>query len=448
MGFFFLKINLFLKNFFYEISCHPRCSGNEKHLRNYIQEHYAKKNNFQFKIDKVGNILVNIPPTKGYEKKPTIVIQNHLDMVCVKKETHKHDFEKDPIQLIKDESGDWIKANFTSLGVDNGLGMAHALALGIDKNVNHGPLELLFTVEEETTFKGVFNLSPKWLTGNYLINVDSSWIDGITVGSSAGVDVENTLEPKFEYAPSNHHIYVIKLFGMIGGHSTVDIDKHRANSIKIMIRILFYLSKDDNQWFRLINLKSNSESGIPNSGLIYISLEPKNEDLLIKLLEEIMTLIKNEYLTSDPKLSYKLQKENKEIIRVLSKKDEIKIMKLLQIYPDGVLSMESDYPNTVQTSICLSDINLEDGEFSIESSISSSSESAIENGILTIKSLMKLVKGTTDVSNPYPGWKPNLNSNLLKIAKETYKELFNENPKVSSIHGGLETGVSMLYSFL
>eukprot|EP01080_Neovahlkampfia_damariscottae_P002705 gene2705-3901_t len=430
-----------LWNFFYEISCHPRCSGNERIVRKYIEEHYAKKNNFEFKVDKVGNLLVKVPPTKGFEKKPTVIIQNHMDMVCVKKEKHEHDFDKDPIQLIKDKTGLWIKANFTSLGADNGLGMSHALALGIDININHGPLELLFTVEEETTFKGVNNLSPKWLTGKYLINVDSSWIDGITVGSSGGVDVENTFEPKFEYAPSGHTIYLIKLFGMIGGHSTVDIDKHRANSIKLMVRVLNHLSNKSNQWFRLITLKSNSESGIPNSGIIYISLNPKNEELLINLVDEIMNLIKIEYLTSDPKLSFTIDKEHEEHIRVLKKSDEIKIMKILQVYPDGVQSMESDYEKAVQTSVCISDVNLEDGEFSIEASISSSMRSSINNTILTIKSLAKMTRMTTEVSNYYPEWIPDLNSKLLNISKDIHKKMFNKDVKVSLIHGGLETGV-------
>jgi dipeptidase D len=178
----FPKKKLKIQNFFYEISCTPRCSENEIGIRNHIINNYAKKHNFKTVVDKAGNLVVYVPATKNFESKPTIIVQTHLDMVCEKNEGTPHDFTKDPIQILRDSTGDWVVANQTTLGADDGMGMAHSLFLGIDKTLNHGPLELLFTVGEEIGLVGALNISPDILTGKYLINIDSSIEDGLTIG--------------------------------------------------------------------------------------------------------------------------------------------------------------------------------------------------------------------------------------------------------------------------
>ena len=234
-------------------------------------------------------------------------------MVCEKNEGTNHNFEKDPIQLIRDETKKWIKANQTTLGADDGIGMAQALRLATDKNLKHGPIELLFTVGEEIGLIGALNLEKGNLKGKILINIDSSIEAGITVGSAGGLDIENIFQPSFKIVSPNHKKYSIKVFKLLGGHSGVDIHR-RVNAIKILMRILNFISSNENEeegeeWFNLINIIANSKSNaIPREATLEISLNPINENKLKNLINKIMKEIKLEFKTNEPHLTYTIER--------------------------------------------------------------------------------------------------------------------------------------------
>eukprot|EP01080_Neovahlkampfia_damariscottae_P008820 gene8820-769_t len=432
-----------LWSFFYDISCIPRCPKNEAKVRNYIVEKYAKTFNFETKIDKAGNLLVKVPATKGFEKKPAIIVQSHLDMVCEKNEGTNHDFTKDPIQLIRDNTKKWIKGNHTTLGADDGMGVVNSLLLGIDRNLKHSPLELLFTVEEELGLQGALNLSPDLLTGKYLINIDSSLDEGITVGSAGGVKIDSTFKPSFELPPSSHQRYTFKLFNLLGGHSGMDINKQRANSIKIITRILNTITKIDKDFIRLIELNSGTvHNSIAREGSMDFSMDPKNENSVYSMIKESMKKIQLEFKGSDPNIDFSIQKSLKSrSYKVVKKKDEMKIRNVLQVYPTGVISMDPDLPNTVQTSANLAFIKVENDNFVIGSNIRSSVQSALNNTLATKISLMDMLGAHYKIFSRYPGWKPDLKSNLLKISKEKFKQVFDEKPTLTALHAGLEPGV-------
>jgi dipeptidase D len=246
----------------------------------------------------------------------------------------------------------------------------------------------------------------------------------------------------FALAPPSHKKYSIKVFKLLGGHSGVDINKNRANSIKMITRIFNYLSSSPGDWFHLINIISRSKSNaIPREAIMEISMDPKDENKLHLLVKTIMKQIKDEYKTPEPLMTFEINRLNEKIERVLSKKSEIQIKNVLQTYPNSVLAMEPDLPGMVKTSANLASVELKEGRWLITSSIRSSSESDMDNTISTIQNLLRLVQGETKVYNRYPSWSPNLQSNLLNFAKESFKEVMGGNPPLTALHAGLEPGV-------
>jgi len=338
-------------------------------------------------------------------------------MVCEKNEGTNHDFTKDPIQLIRDETKKWIKANHTTLGADDGMGVVNSLLLGIDGNLKHAPLELLFTVGEEIGLVGAINISPGMLIGKYLINIDSSLDEGITVGSAGGVKIDSTFKPTFESPPSSHQKYILKLFSLLGGHSGVDINKKRANCIKLMVRILNSITKKNQNFIRLIELKSGTvHNSIPREGNIEFTMDPKNELEFKSIVNDIIKKIKLEFKTSDPNIDHSIEKVSESTsLKVLIKEDERKILNMLQVYPTGVIAMDPEIPNAVQTSANLAFVRVENQKFLFGSNIRSSVESSLNNTLTSKISLLDLIGAHYNIYSRYPGNKFHLNIlNLLK----------------------------------
>lgn len=423
---------------FYEITQVPRPSKKEEKIREYLRN-FAKSNNIKFNEDKVGNIVMLVPASEGLENSPTVVLQSHIDMVCEKNKDKKFDFDNDPIELQKD--GSWIKANGTTLGADNGIGMAFALATITDNNLKHGPLELLFTVDEETGLTGANNLQPGFINGKYLLNIDSEEEGTFYVGCSGGVDTMGIFDIKYKKSKKNYSAYELMLTGLKGGHSGLDINQGRANAIKL---IGFLLNKLINKKikFQIASIKGGSlRNAIPREAETIILLNPKNIKSVEKIIEEYLKDCKNEYQTTDKDIQIKFNKFKKFPKNVFSNKFTQKIIKCILALPHGVIAMSQTMKDLVETSTNLATIVEEKKKLKIGTSQRSSIESAKKNLSEVLKSVFELCGATVISGDGYPGWQPNLKSELLKISATTYQKLFDKKPKVKAIHAGLECGI-------
>ncbi|MBN1637965.1 MAG: aminoacyl-histidine dipeptidase [Ignavibacteriales bacterium] len=423
---------------FFEITQVPRPSKKEEKVRTYLRN-FAKTNNVKFNEDKVGNIVMFVPASEGLENAPTVVLQSHVDMVCEKNKEKKFDFENDPIELLKD--GSWITANGTTLGADNGIGMAFALATVTDTSVKHGPLELLFTIDEETGLTGANNLKPGFIKGKYLLNIDSEEEGTFYVGCSGGVDTLGIFDIKYKKAQKYFVAYEMMVTGLKGGHSGLDIHQGRANAIKLLGLLL---NKLDNKKikFKLANIKGGSlRNAIPREAETIIVLNQKNVKLVEKIIQEYIKDCKNEYQKTDQDIQIEFNKIKKSPKKVFSNKFTQKLIKCILAMPHGVIAMSQTMKDLVETSTNLATIIEEKGKLKIGTSQRSSIESAKKNLSEVIKSVFELCGASVIRGDGYPGWQPNLNSELLKFSMATYQNLYNKKPKVKAIHAGLECGI-------
>jgi dipeptidase D len=425
-----------LWNRFYEITQVPRPSKKEEKILKYLKN-WADDNNFPYKQDKVGNLVVTIPASSSMEDYPTIVLQGHVDMVCEMNKGTKHDFDNDPL-ILKQENG-WIKAEGTTLGSDNGIGLAAGMAVSEDGSAMHGPLELLFTVDEETGLTGADNLKPGFIKGKYLINLDSEE-DGIFyIGCAGGIDTTGKFDIEKEPAAKNVTSYELLIAGLKGGHSGSEINLGKANAIKVLARTLDALKSIDYSIAHISGgLLSNA---IPREAEAVILFNPSDEKKALEIVNEICENIVSEYKTSDGGLKIILKKLNKHFPDVFTKPFTVNLINVILAMPHGVLEMSQDIPGLVETSTNLASIKTENDKVIIGTSQRSSIDSAIHNIANSINSVFVLGRGHAKTSDGYPGWKPNLNSKILKLSHNVYKELFGSEPEIKAIHAGLECGI-------
>ena len=430
----------------------PRCSGNEAGIRNYIKEE-AEKFHFNIKIDKIGNLVVGISPKiiKGHNKK--VVLQSHLDIVCEKNDATVHDFSKDPLKLkIIEKDGDkWLMAEGTTLGADNGVGIAFSLTLMKkihEKQINLDSLaiDLLFTVEEETGLYGALGIDKDMIEGDYLINLDSENDEEFTIGCAGGINTWADIKLNYEKISDNFNdpiVIKISVGGLNGGHSGTDIHKGKGNSIKILSKILWKSNKKHS-----ISLQSlrggNKLNAIPREVQSIIVIEKEKEPLIRAFISEIISEIKRELGEKEPNLQINLDIINEiNDNRIFAKDLKNKLLDILYIFPNGPISMHEEIQGLVHTSTNLAAIKMEENLIKIGSSqrsVNKFSQILIQERIEALFNLADLDIIVTR-SAGYPGWDPNFKSTLLKISKETYDELFNHEVKVKAIHAGLECGV-------
>ncbi len=421
---------------FYEITRIPRPSKKEgkirEHLRSFLQEQ-----NISFKEDKTGNIVAKVPATKGYENSPIVVLQGHVDMVCEKNKDTRHDFDNDPIE-IKREDG-WITAEGTTLGSDNGIGVAAALAVINDKDAVHGPIEILLTVDEETGMTGANYLDSKLVTGKILLNMDSEEDGAFYVGCSGGVDTTASFKLKTESAPSRYSPYVIMITGLKGGHSGLDINQGRANAIKLLGRTLNFISEFN---YSISSISGGSlRNAIPREAEALVMIKKGQESEIEKKIREFEKKLSNEYKRSDSGLKIIFKKLNKKPDKVFTPKFKKNIINLLLSLPHGVISMSQDIPDLVETSTNLAVITTEGNKLNIATSQRSSIDSAKDYIASSVQAVLKLAGGKVKLGDGYPGWKPNMDSTILKTSKDVFKNLFNKEPQIKAIHAGLECGL-------
>ncbi len=422
--------------YFYGISQVPRPSKKEGKIVEHVRE-FARKNNFEFTEDEVGNIVIKVPATEGKENSPVVVLQGHVDMVCEKNKGTKHDFENDPIELIKD--GDWIKANGTTLGADNGIGVAAAMAIATDKDAIHGPLEILSTVDEETGMTGVSALQPGFITGQTLLNMDSEEDGVFYIGCSGGQDtvgvykIEYT-EPKKDLVP-----YQLMVTGLKGGHSGLDIHQGRANAIKLLARLLHRM---EDIKYKIADFDGGSlRNAIPREAEITFLINPEDESKVKETIEKFVADSLLECKNTDGDLQVVFEKKDVKVDKVFRKKFTKKLINAVLAMPHGVLAMSPDIPGLVETSTNLATIKINGDELKLGTSQRSAIDAAKMNAAYSVAAVLSLSGAEVVIGDAYPGWQPNIDSELLKISKEVYKETFGDEAEIKAIHAGLETGL-------
>lgn len=420
---------------FSEILKIPHCSGKEKPLAEYIIN-LAKSWNLEWQKDNVGNVVVRKPASPGHENAPGVVLQAHLDMVCEKNSDVVHDFSKDPIEAYLD--GDWVKARGTTLGADNGIGVAACLAVLEDQSLVHGPLECLFTVDEETGLTGAFKLKKDLLKGRLLLNLDSEEEGTFTIGCAGGADSEITLPVERKKKRIKKAI-LIKITGLRGGHSGLDINQGRGNALKFLARLLALAAERFK--FELISFTGGSKrNAIPREAWAVVAVEPANQKGLVNYLKKNFEFIKAEYRVTEPEMALNIQ-EATETGFPLTAESQVRLLNLILGLPHGVISMHPEIPNLVETSTNLAIVSTEEKAIKIICNSRSSVMSALEFVRLMIKAISELAGARINQPAGYPAWTPNLQSALLQKMVEIYKNLFQQEPEIKAVHAGLECGI-------
>lgn len=422
--------------YFDEICKIPRPSKQEEKISEWLVE-FGKKNNLETLKDSAGNVLIRKPATNGKENGKAVVLQSHIDMVCEKNASTVHNFDKDPIQPVTD--GEWVKAKGTTLGADDGIGMAVQLAILESSGIAHGPLECLFTVDEETGLTGAFALQPGFVKGKILLNLDSEDEGQLFIGCAGGKDTSVTFSFKKENIPAKMLPYKISVTGLKGGHSGDDINKGLGNAVKIMNR--FLMNASEHYGIRISKIDGgNLRNAIAREAFAYLMVPSDNKNKLIEYACTYNDIIKNELHVTEPDLKFVI--EDSEIPAfVIDSDTQFRLLHSLYACPHGVIAMTADMPELVETSTNLASVKTEDDRILIQTSQRSSVETSKDDIARMVASVFKLAGAEVKHGEGYPGWKPNLNSEILFVMKESYKKLFNKEPMVLAIHAGLECGV-------
>lgn len=421
---------------FDEITKIPRPSKHEELIRNYLLD-FAKKHNLEAKTDEVGNVVISKPATPGHENAPTIILQGHMDMVCESNDKD-FDFHTQPIPAYID--GDWIRTKGTTLGADNGIGMAAALAALIDDSYEHGPIEALFTVDEETGMTGAFGLGKDMITGSILLNLDSEDDAEIFVGCAGGVDTQAFFTYKRSIAPTDFLYFRIKVEGLNGGHSGGDIHLGRANANKVLARFLFALSGKHEVVVSEID-GGNLRNAIPRACHAVIGVHISKKESVRTMLNHYIADLENEYKGLEPDL--KMTMESVEAPEfAIDETTSINLIRSLYACPHGVISMSRDLENLVETSTNLASVKMEgDDTIVVTTSQRSSVESRKWDIAYQVEAVFLLAGAKVVHGDGYPGWQPNLESPIMQISRDAYKELYGVTPAIKAIHAGLECGL-------
>lgn len=415
----------------------PRPSKKEEKIREYLVR-FAAEHGIECHTDKIGNVVMRKPATPGYEQRPKVILQSHMDMVCEKNSGVEFDFSRDAIRTRIE--GEWVRAEGTTLGADDGIGMAAALAVLIDPEAEHGPLEALFTVDEETGLTGAFELGEGMLTGKYLINLDSEDEGEIFIGCAGGIDTIATFRYTTEAAPKNYTFFRVDVSDLAGGHSGDDIDKGRVNSNKTVARLLW----DGMQSYEL-RLSyfdgGNLRNAIPREAYAIFGVPTRLREEFRKRYELFAADLHAEFRLCEPNFRITLN-EMPAVDHVIDEKTQFGLVYSLVGVPNGVVAMSMALPGLVETSTNLASVKFADGgKIVVTSSQRSSVESAKTYVMQMVESVFALAGADVAHSDGYPGWAPDMSSRLLAVSVESYRRLFGREPKVRAIHAGLECGL-------
>lgn len=423
--------------YFEEILTIPRPSKKETAIIKYLQD-FAAKHNLAVKTDEAGNVLISKPAYPGYENLQPVVLQSHMDMVCEKNSDVTHNFNTDPIEAYID--GEWIKAKGTTLGADDGIGIAAQLALLASKEIKHGPLECLFTVDEETGLTGAFEMKEGFFSSKILLNLDSEDEGELFIGCAGGMDTVATFAYDSEKVPTDSVALKLTVKGLTGGHSGDDIDKNRGNSIKIINRFLW---KGTHKYdLRLSQLDGgNLRNAIPREAFAVITVHKDDKVEMLNEFEKLREDIYSEIKDVEPNLAIVF--ENAELPSfVIDEPTHYDLLNSLYACPHGVIAMSRQLKGLVETSTNLASVKfIQDNQILVTTSQRSSVDSAKTDISNMVESVFRLANANIQHSDGYPGWAPNTNSKILQITKDSYTKLFGVEPIVRAIHAGLECGL-------
>lgn len=422
---------------FDEITKVPRPSRHEEQIREYLLK-FAAEHGVEVKTDKVGNVSMHKAATPGHENAPVVILQAHMDMVAEKNSDVNHDFMKDPIETYVDD--DWVKARGTTLGADNGIGVAAALAVMADKTLVHGPVEALFTVNEEIGLEGAENVGKDMISGSMLLNLDSEDDGEIFVGCAGGIDTTATFKYHRSYTPENFKYMKVSVRGLLGGHSGGDIHLGRANANKLVARFIWECSQ---RWdISLCRFEGgNLRNAIPREAYAVFGIHNEHHEELMRHLKKYASEIRNEYDGVEPSMDFRIEECDRPEYCVDSE-TSIAVVRAIYSAPHGVYSMSRDLEGLVETSTNLASVkHVGDDQIVITTSQRSSVESRKNDMAGQVEAHFQLAGAEVAHSDGYPGWAPNMKSPIMKITADAYEELFGVKPAVKAIHAGLECGL-------
>jgi dipeptidase D len=425
-----------LWHYFGEVLKIPRPSKKEEKIIEYLVS-FGKSHGLETIKDDIGNIVIRKPGTSGFENAPWTCLQGHVDMVCEKDAEVKHDFEKDPIQVYIEDG--WLKARGTTLGADNGIAVATMLALLEAENIEHGPLECLFTIDEETGLTGAFGLDPALLKSRILLNLDSEDDGEFFIGCAGGKDTVIDMKVQKEPVPYGFKTLRMKVSGLQGGHSGDDIHRNRGNANKILNRFLW--ESVNHFGIRVSSLEGgNLRNAIAREAVAIFMAPESHLPAIFKAGEEYLKAVRFEFRVSEPDLKIELEEFDKPGF-VMAKTTQDYLLNALYACPHGVIAWSQDIPNFVETSTNLASVKMQNGKIRIATSQRSSIESAKEDICNMVASIFRMTGADIVHSDGYPGWAPNPNSKVLDLCVKSYEGMFGQKPVVRAIHAGLECGL-------
>ncbi|MCF0177558.1 MAG: aminoacyl-histidine dipeptidase [Bacteroidales bacterium] len=424
---------------FYALTQIPRPSKKEGKAVEFL-ENFGKSLSLETVRDHIGNIIIYKPATPGMENRKGIVLQGHMDMVPQKNADKVHDFEKDPIEprIVEQDGEEWVYATGTTLGADNGLGVATAMAILEAKDLQHGPITALFTVDEETGMTGAFNLDAHLLRGDILINLDSETEGEIYVGCAGGMDGNVTFNYTEEPIPAGYEALKLSVKGLRGGHSGMEIHEGRGNANKIISRVLVPIFRDFGG--KLVSIEGGTlRNAIPREAFAVIAVPASEVDAVKGLVEKIDRDIMAEIGSIDPKVKISIEPALAD--KVMAGDIALRLARALHACPNDVERMSTDMPGLVETSNNLAIVKSENGEINVKCLVRSSVDTAKVNMADAFRDIFELAGATVVFTGGYSGWKPNMESPILHEMKKVYKNMYGNEPAVMAIHAGLECGI-------
>ena len=420
---------------FVALNAVPRPSKKEEKVRQFMLN-FGKSLGLETFEDKIGNVIIKKPATPGMENRKTVALQSHLDMVPQKNKGTNHDFEKDGIKMLID--GDWVTADGTTLGADNGIGVAAIMGLLASKDIPHPPLEALFTIDEETGMTGAQNLEEGILDAEIMLNLDTEEDDELDIGCAGGIDITATGTYQEENTNKSDKAYTIKVKGLTGGHSGMDIHLYRGNANKILNRLLY---EGTPCGLRVAEIHGGGlRNAIPREAEAVGVLPADKEAKILKAMKDLSETIKVEQAKQDPDLTFVFEATDMPE-KVMNKEAQDRLIKTIYVAHNGVYRMSPDMEDLVETSNNVASVNVANGKIKIDNLTRSSVESTKRDLANNLKSVYELGGLDVELDGSYPGWKPNPNAKILSIMTDLYEKMYNDKPKVVACHAGLECGI-------
>lgn len=425
-----------LWNHFADLNAVPRPSKKEERVIAFMKQ-FGQSLGLETIEDSIGNVIIKKPATAGMENRQTIVMQSHLDMVHQKNAGTEFDFDTQGIEMIVD--GDWVRANGTTLGADNGIGVATIMAVLASTDIPHPAIEALFTIDEETGMTGAMKIDPKNITGTILLNLDTEDDDELSIGCAGGIDTNTTMNVALEPVAADSVIYEIRLRGLLGGHSGMDIHLGRANANKCMNRLLYHLiSLMDVQ---LLYLDGGSlRNAIPRESTVILAVSKDDKAAFLHETQAFTAVMQHEYRSIETEMKWEISETTSEAKAVVMP-DLERILNAVYAVPNGVFRMSPDIAGLVEASTSLAKVTVTDGKFTTQSLQRSSVESTKADVANAVRTAFESVGSAVVQNGEYPGWQPNPNSAILKVMADLYRTKFQSEPQIKACHAGLECGI-------